>query len=60
MKDLSRYMELFKPVYSAVVEEPECEYFVMGQGQGVDKEEIELWWCEGWKRDLDWFFNVSS
>ena len=36
--DLSEFFTLFRPVYDAVVAEPECLYFVLGQNPQVPGE----------------------
>lgn len=43
--DLPRWFELFKPVYDAVCQEPECRFFELYQSP---EEPGTLHWVEDW------------
>ncbi|KAH9212860.1 hypothetical protein DL95DRAFT_524799 [Leptodontidium sp. 2 PMI_412] len=51
-KDRDTFLKYFKPAYDAVIAEPECAYFFIGeniQEPGVFR------WTEGWTKDIAWF-----
>jgi len=56
-KDRTTFLEHFKPVYEAVVNEPECAYFFIGENA---QEPGVFRWTEGWTKDVNWFMTVSS
>lgn len=53
-KDRTTFLEHFKPVYEAVVNEPECAYFFIGENA---QEPGVFRWTEGWTKDVNWFMT---
>lgn len=55
-EQVDEFFTHFKPAYEAVVAEPQCRYFVVGQDPQTPGA---IYWCEGWTESLEWFQNVS-
>ena len=53
--NLTEFFTLFKPVYEAVIAEPECIFFEVFQNPATPGE---LKWIEHWKQSTDWLQNV--
>ncbi|KAH7418592.1 hypothetical protein BKA64DRAFT_763072 [Cadophora sp. MPI-SDFR-AT-0126] len=53
-KDRSTFLQYFKPAYEAVIAEPECAYFFVGENA---QEPGVFRWTEGWTRDVGWFME---
>lgn len=47
----------FKPAYDAVINEPECRFFLVCPNP---QEPGCLSWIEGWSKDVDWFMGVQA
>ncbi|KIV89211.1 hypothetical protein PV10_08798 [Exophiala mesophila] len=50
------FFHLMRPVYDAVVAEPECRFFVITKNP---QEPEAISWFEGWSKDTDWLMNVQ-
>jgi len=55
-EDVESFFSHFQSAFDAVMKEPECRYFVVGedvQNPGV------ITWTEGWTESVEWFMGVS-
>ncbi|CAI7625717.1 unnamed protein product [Penicillium pancosmium] len=50
--NVPRFFELFKPVYEAVIAEPECRFFEVYQSP-TDPGTVR--WVENWAASTEWF-----
>jgi hypothetical protein len=61
--DVPRFFTLFKPVYDAVLAEPECRFFIVAQSSPSPQEEDHnvtcLSWIEGWSKPPPWFMAIQ-
>ena len=55
-EEVPKFLEHFKTAYDAVIAEPECRFFVVGQNP---QEPGTFSWTEGWTKDVDWLLSVS-
>lgn len=56
-ENVAEYWRHFKPAFDKVVAEPECRYFLCGENPAVPGE---LWYTEGWSKDVTWLEHVST
>lgn len=53
--NIEEFFKYMKPAYDAVVAEPTCRYFVIGENP---QSPGEIWWTEGWSEDVPWLMEV--
>lgn len=56
-ENVESFFSHLQPAFDAVMQEPECRYFVIGedvQNPGV------ITWTEGWTESVEWFMTVSD
>jgi hypothetical protein len=54
-KDRETFLAALKPCYEAVLAEPECAYFLVGENA---QEPGVFRWTEGWRKGVEWFWSV--
>lgn len=50
------FFKLMRPVYDAVLAEPECRFFVITQNP---QEPEAISWVEGWSKGAEWLLDVQ-
>ncbi|KAJ5625118.1 hypothetical protein N7510_001427 [Penicillium lagena] len=55
-QNVNKFFEHFKPVYDAVVAEPECRFFEVYQSP---EDPGTLHWVEDWVASTEWFMSTQ-
>ncbi|KAH7324978.1 hypothetical protein B0I35DRAFT_449760 [Stachybotrys elegans] len=55
-ENVTRFFEFFKPVYEAVIAEPECSFFEVYQSP---EDPGALHWVENWSQSVEWLIKVQ-